>query len=908
MYQQGNFTLSAGIKDYTVGFSTYFPVSAPPLILTDIFNSEEEEPQDFLEGSIIARTTTGFTFSLITAPPNGNYVLSWMASDGFGNAPVTSNGLPVSDLPIFSGTSLPDNTRFPVVIPNGAYKSVAVRWQQIKNLMAASHQHKVEDISDSGSIGRALVKVNTDQVAARAIIDAAQTNHTHDIVDINGTGEIGVDILEADTAAQVRDLIGVSPVVHTHTASQISNSSDIGKIILTANDAAAVRAAISAANTTHTHAPSAIVASTIINDLLTSTTEAGARSAIDAANVIGWETTATLSGSRDLVPADFGAKFLVSNPSVIYTIPLGVTSLGRICFYVPADGNLSIYHASGVSVYDSQGVSILGSLSSLPKGLYILESVGTNTFCLTGYLSTFQRGLAAATDTDTFVTALGLTIDDLGVDNSLDGVFAATSQRELNAAVNKYEYTAITGTNASTYLDTNPAGKFFYTTLTALNIYGLPGIQDTQSFIISNTGTADLIVTPEGAVSINNSLTRAVRIPPNDYLEFINNGTDNLTCHYSVLPSSADQFTAYVAVHGNNATGVVGDITKPFASVPSALGQLPNTNGSKRSVVVLPGNYAGASIVCVLNTPFANTHITFMPGTYVSVTTEERLFYQTQGSLFIKGGNFTISADGKRFAALSDATGGDIVEFNADVESIKVLNASITVPVIQTTNVSVPTSYTKILKAETIECPTRILAQVGLDALTIKVRNLTTGAAAVSIQTGRVNLSISDGRYNCGNTLLSTDTTAGTLNLSLYNTVVKQGGSVSINAPILAPNLASNTIRVDGVGSSIEGTYTFTATGVATGRTNLGTLIISNVTIIGSLIIDSSNLTLNSVFIRTILNTTPDPDAYYESLYSDAGGKTVYILGDVCSTGDKTGTITVSTPGGNLYVNPAFAI
>ena len=905
MYQQGNFTLIEDEKDYTVSFSTVFPVTAPALILTDIFNSDEEDPQDFLEGSIITRTTTGFTFSLITAPPNGNYVLSWMASDGLGNTPVTSNGLPVSDLPIFSGTSLPDNTRFPVVIPNGAYKSVAVRWQQIKNLMAASHQHNVEDISDSGSIGRALVKVNTDQVAARAIIDAAQTNHTHDIVDINGTGAIGVDILEAGTAAEVRDLIGVSPIVHTHTASQISNSSTIGRSILTANDAAAVRTAISAANTTHTHTPSDIDASAIIDELLASTTEAGARSAIDAANVIGWETTATLSGSRDLVPADFGAKFLVDGYAT-YTIPYNITSLGRICFYVSGNEYLTIYPDTGVTVNDPNGNPII--YSSLPKGLYILESVGTNTFCLTGYLSTFQRGLATATDTDTFVTALGLSIADLGVNESLDDVFAATSQRELNAAVNKYEYTAITVTNASTYLDTNPAGKFFYTTLTALNIYSLPGILDTQSFIISNKGTADLILTPAGTVSINNSLTRAVRIPPNDYLEFINNGTDNLTCHYSVLPSSADQFTAYVAVHGNNATGVVGDITKPFASVPSALGQLPNTNGSKRSVVVLPGNYAGASIACEVTTTSANTHITFMPGTYVSVTTEERLFYQTQGSLFIKGGNFTISADGKRFAALSDATGGDIVEFNADVESIKVLNASSTVPVIQTTNVSVPTSYTKILKAETIECPTRILAQVGIDALTIKVRNLTTGAAAVSIQTGRVNLSISDGRYNCGNTLLSTDTTAGTLNLSLYNTVVKQGGSVSINAPILAPNLASNTIRVDGVGSSIEGTYTFTATGVATGRTNLGTLIISNVTIIGSLIIDSSNLTLNSVFIRTILNTTPDPDAYYESLYSDAGGKTVYILGDVCSTGDKTGTITVSTPGGNLNVNPAFAI
>ena len=905
MYQQGIISLNAAQKDYVnIIYGNNF-VNPPNLILTDIYYGGTDETQEFLEGSVVSRTDNSFNFSLVTAPPNDDYYLAWMASDGLGNTPVTSNGLPVSDLPIFSGTSLPNDTRFPVVIPNGAYKSVAVRWQQIKNLMAASHQHNVEDISDSGSIGRALVQTSNAS-DARNIIDAAQTDHTHDIADINGTGEIGVDILEAGTAAEVRALIEVSPVVHTHTASQISDSSPIGRTILTATNAAAVRTAISAANTTHTHTPTDIVAEAVINDLLSAETDLEARSAIDAANVIGWETTATLSISRDLVPADFGVKFLVSNPGVTYTINPVVTSLGRICFYVAADGYLSIAPITGVSVYDSQGTNIAASLSSLPKGLYILESVGTNTFCLTGYLSTFQRGLATATNKETFVAALGLTIDDLGVDDSLDGVFAATSQRELNAAVNTYEFTAITITNASTYLGTNPAGKFFHTTLTALNIYSLPGIQDTQSFIISNKGTADLILTPAGTVSINNSLSRAVRIPPNDYLEFIKNGTDNLTCHYSVLPSSADQFTAYVAVHGNNATGVVGDVTKPFASVDSALSQLPSTSGSKRSVVVLPGNYADASIACAVTTPSANTHITFMPGTYVSVTTGESLFSQTQGSLFIKGGNFTISAEGKRFAALS---GVGVVEFNADVESIKVLSNA-AVAVIQTTNVSVPTTYTKILKAETIECLNGRLAKVGTDALTIKVRNLTTGTAAVDIQTGRVNLSISDGRYNCGNTLLSTDTTAGTLNLSLYNTVVKQGGltGISVDSPILAPNLAGNTIRVDGFGSSIEGTFIYAATGVATGRTHLGTLIISNVTIIGSLIIDSSNLTLNSVFIRTLLNTTPDPDAYYNSLWSNEGGKTVYILGDVCSTGGKTDTITVSTPGGNLYVNPAFAI
>jgi len=903
MYQQGIISLNAAQKDYVnIIYGNNF-VNPPNLILTDIYYGGTDETQEFLEGSVVSRTDNSFNFSLVTAPPNDDYYLAWMASDGLGNTPVTSNGLPVSDLPIFSGTSLPNDTRFPVVIPNGAYKSVAVRWQQIKNLMAASHQHKVEDISDSGSIGRALVQTST-ALAAREIIDAAQTGHTHAIDDINGTGTIGVDILEADTAAEVRTLIGVSPIIHTHTASQISDATTLGKNILTSVDPSTARNFLGVPATVHTHAPTDIVAYPVINDLLLAETAGEARSAIAAANVIGWEDSDTLPSSRNLLVSDFGAKFLVGT-EITYTIPYGITSLGRICFYVSENDYLTIYPNGGVTVIDSNG-SAITTVASLPKGLYILESLGANTFCLTGYLSPFQRGLATATGKDAFVSALGLTIDDLGVNDSLDAVLAATNQRELNAAVNKYDFTEITGGNSSTYLSTNPAGKFFHTALTALNIYSLPFIQDTQSFIISNTGSNDLIVTPASSVTINNS-ARAVRIPPGDYLEFIKNAANKLTCHYSVLPSSANQFTAYVAVHGNNSTGVVGDITKPYSSVAYALAQLPNTAGSKRSIVVLPGNYTGASIACDVMTPTANTHITFMPGTYVSVITGERLFYQTQGSLFIKGGNFTISADGKRFATLSDSTGADLIEFNADVESIKVLDPA-AVAIIQTTNVDVPTSYTKILKAETIECLNGVLAKVQNDALTIKVRNLTTGTAAVSIQTGRVNLSISDGRYNCGNTLLSTDTTAGTLNLSLYNTVVKQGGleGVSVTLPILYPNAASDTIRVDGFGSSIEGVRPYANTGVVTGNTNLGTLIISNVTIIGSLIIDASKLTLNSVFIKTLLNTTADPDVYYESLYSASEGKTVYILGNVCSTGGKSGTIT--EVGGILVFNPLFAI
>jgi hypothetical protein len=294
-----------------------------------------------------------------------------------------------------------------------------------------------------------------------------------------------------------------------------------------------------------------------------------------------------------------------------------------------------------------------------------------------------------------------------------------------------------------------------------------------------------------------------------------------------------------------------------------------------------------------------------MPGTYVSVTSGNELFSQSEGSLFIKGGNFIISALGKRFAALS---GVGVVEFNADVESIKVLSSS-PETVIQTTGVGAPNFCTKILKAETIDCKYGFLAKVELDNLTIKVRNLTTGLAAIDIQDGSVNLSISDGRYNCGNTLLSTGTTDGTLNLSLYNTVVKQGGLVNIgvDAPIFNLITATNTIRVDGFGSSIEGVNIYTETGVSIAHIYYGSLIISNVTLVGSIIVSLGKLTLNSVFIRTLEKPAP-ATGYFNSIYTGNDPKTIYILGDVCSTGDKTEFIQLATNSGSLRVNTAFAI
>lgn len=382
MYQQGNFTLTEGQKDYTVNFSTQFPVSAPSLILTDIFNSDEEDPQDYLEGSVISRTTNGFSFSLITAPDNGNYVLSWMASDGLGNTPVTSSGIPVTDLPIFNGTSLPENTIFPAVVSNGANKSVAVRWNKMKTLIAASHQHNVSDLSDAGVIGINLIQAST-QEQARSAIAAANTEHTHLSEDITDSSELGRSIIAAGDESEARTLIDAAPTTHTHTAEQIGASA-IGLNLITAASQAAARSAIGAVGESHNHVPDDITGATSIGkSVLTASNESNARAAILAANKTGWENNRTLVSSRNIDNLDFGCKFIVEN-TLTYTILTGISNLGKIGFYVAVEGSLTIEISLGVTIKDVNDNTIT-NLNNLPIGFYVLENIGLNNFFLSGY-------------------------------------------------------------------------------------------------------------------------------------------------------------------------------------------------------------------------------------------------------------------------------------------------------------------------------------------------------------------------------------------------------------------------------------------------------------------------------------------------------------------------------------------
>lgn len=888
MYQQGNFSLTTGQTDYSVNFSTVFPVAAPSLILVDVFNSAGEDPQDFLDGVVVSRTTAGFEFNLVTAPASNNYVLSWLASDGLGTTPVTSNGIPVSDFPVFNGSSLPENTLFPVVIPNGPYRSATVRWNKIKSLMAASHQHNVADISDSGSIGRALVQ-STTQNAALSVIGAAAASHSHTASQISDATTIGRGVITAADASEIRLLIEVPDLVHSHTSGEITDATAVGLSVLTAANTSAAQTALNVPDIVHTHTTSQISdASAVGLSLMTSANEEAARTAIMAASSVGWENTESLTSSRSLSVDDFGNKFIVSNV-LTYNIPAGVDNLGRVGFHVLVDANLTITKALAVTVIDSRGNTI-SDMSDLPKGFYVLEALGLNTFSLVGFSNAFQRSILNATDSAEFLTALNIEIDDIpGISNPALSLVTAATQAELNAVAGQQPLVLIDGSNFSSFWTGSPAGNMFYSESTDLTIDSLGSMSNGQSFTIKNTCAENMVISLGFPFTIN-GITNQIRLEPQESLVFTQLGLNNLSCNYPRTEQSDENFVAYVAPHGV-AGGVLGDITKPFSAVSLALSELAPR--SKRVIVVLPGEYDSNFISCVVNSA-TTVHIHFMPGAYVNLTSGSNLFELVQGSLFITGGRFYISDNGGRFAFVRTA---NAVEFNAEVDHIEVLSSVSGQPLFETFELTTDSPYRHILKADTIKCAPVLLAKADAGDCTIKVRNLTTGNSALLIDSSTVNLHINSGSYVCGNRILDPASVSYELNFYAENATVEQGLATYTTDDFIIRSVDANgTFRVNGSGCTINSIF---ASGIA--RADAGNLIISNTTLVGGVVLNGGNTILNSTFI-----SIPDgsPQLSIDSL--DPGNE-VTIYG-TCMTNKNYNTADVVYVGGSILYNTAFII
>lgn len=897
MYQQGNFPLTQGQKDYTISFSAAFQVGAPSLILVNVFNSEGEDPQEYLDGTITGRDAFSFSFSLVTAPPSNNYVLSWLASDGMSSSINTAVGIPVASFPVYNKSSIPDNTLFPVSLPSSGYKSVNLRWGQVKQLMANAHQHIVSDISDAGAVGQSLVK-SANPVAARAIIEAAAAVHTHTVAQLSDSTSIGRDLIKAVDFIAARTLLDAAPADHTHIVAELSDASNLGKQILQ-SDAANIIGLIGAAEERHTHTVTDLVASSTVSSFLSATGQDSARTAIAAGNKIGWEATETLNTNRALTSADFGNKFTIGS-NVSYTIPTGVNTKGKIGFAVLPNYALTIIPALGVVIYDAMGFEIQGLLGpALAPGFYVLEGLGSNQFVLTGFLSTFQRDIQSTDNKSEFITASGITISDIpGISPTALEALTSTESSGFSSVANKKVWANTSSTTFSDAWTENPAGKGFNVNINSayFNVESIGSMQDGQSFEIRNAGNNIFhIVSLNDLISFN-SLTSGVTVRPNQIISFTKLGEFNLIHSLSDISENVDNIFGYISPSGDDVTASPGDISRPYATLAGFVNAIPNTfSNPKISAIVLPGNYAQERIAIDWNLPGRELIVEFSDNCNVELTNGSGLFTLTAGSLRVLGGSFVMRDAGATFAIIQKESAG---KFYAKVNSVIVETiANPATPIISCLSPVQANEFEDYFEAETVVCTQSLFAIVLNGSLVCKVRNLTTGDRAFLMNSGSARLTVDSGVLRCGNTLMSANSASSTLHVNLTNSSMSQGVSgISITRPILNSELPNCTIKVSGYNSSVIASLPNKVANVTD-----GTLMVSGINLVGQVNVDAGTLILDNARINII------EDNYDYSIDSPEGTGAVTIFGN-CITNKNPNFANLTFKGGSIISDTTFTI
>lgn len=269
---------------------------------------------------------------------------------------------------------------------------------------AVSHTHTSANISDSTTVGRAVL-VAVDAAAARTAIGAGTSNLTigttsstakagdyappaasdilQGVVELATAAEVttGTDTARAVTPAGLKvELdkksnvghthtaaeVGAAPTSHTHTASNISDSTVIGRTVLTATDATAVRTAIGAGTS---------------NYVATSATET-AQGVVELATAA--ETTTGTDATRAVHPAglkvELDKKALVSHTHTAANIS-DSTVIGR--------GVLTATDATAVRTLIGAGTSnlVIGTGAGTAADAAAVGNTNTN------FVTIFEAGL-----------------------------------------------------------------------------------------------------------------------------------------------------------------------------------------------------------------------------------------------------------------------------------------------------------------------------------------------------------------------------------------------------------------------------------------------------------------------------------------------------------------------------------
>lgn len=166
--QQGTFPLTEGVTDYTISFPISFTF-VPEFILTIVYDSEEETEQQWIGTAVTSRTASGFTVQLLEPPDRNGYHLAWLAGDIASSIQVESQvrGISILSLPYLG--QVPGNALFTVTVPGSFARTYTATLDKILSSYAGAHQHIVEQLTNSTSLGRALLKSPNTQTAKQLL-------------------------------------------------------------------------------------------------------------------------------------------------------------------------------------------------------------------------------------------------------------------------------------------------------------------------------------------------------------------------------------------------------------------------------------------------------------------------------------------------------------------------------------------------------------------------------------------------------------------------------------------------------------------------------------------------------------------------------------------------------------------
>jgi hypothetical protein len=650
-YQQGVSTLSTGVNEYVIPFSSAFS-SVPNLIYTQVFNSDPlYNTPLWIEAVVTARAASSFTVTLTQTPDSDDYIMSWFAGDM--SQTVVQPGLPgigIMELPEHKG-DLPLNSYLPMVIPGRTPQTKITKLGAVLRSFSALQSISATQINDASISGRSVLTGNPAQ--ARAILNVPSTNQVQVAMDLaQGAQAFGVSVLNSPSDTTARTLMDVPSNLQVAGAISLAGSvTTLGAYLVSADDEEAIRTRLEVPSISHTHTPASIGAAAIshthsvlditgaefVQSFLQASTPAFAQTHLKAAPEHGWKYGyVTVNANRTISEADLGAKLVVTANSTIVApgTTLDTTLSGRTAIYVTTGVTALLAAASGVTLMDEVGSVIVSPYTAL-AGYYELERVSNTTWVIKGSGAREVRALLSSASLSDLKSGLGFVPADITTSEFIKTFLESSTQelaRNAVGAASKTQtvesFTSTTLEQLSEHYTLTPAGTLFVVSGgPALELDDLGTMVVGESFEL-HAKDAELALSLAPTIKLNDGIVDSYYdnyvVPAGSVMKVTLASTSGAN-KYLIADLRYQKKAAniiWVSPLGSNTTGTPGRQDLPYASLSSAA-NVANVNDL---IVVTPGAY---TVTTSLTSP---SSWYFMPGATVSSTSTGLVIFTSTSS------------------------------------------------------------------------------------------------------------------------------------------------------------------------------------------------------------------------------------------------------------------------------------